>query len=92
MQATIQSVPTWPQSATVLTIDNVSLTPGVSALYWWRLRTASGAEMSSGTISLTGAAYSAWGLSDEYLFTYAAQQLGLTVTAIVPDPPVAPPV
>jgi hypothetical protein len=48
--------------------------------------------MSSGTISLTGAAYSAWGLSDEYLFTYAAQQLGLTITAIVPDPPVASPI
>jgi hypothetical protein len=92
MQATIQSVSTWPQPATVLTIDNVSLIPGASALYWWRLRTSSGAEMSSGTISLTGAAYSAWGLSDEYLFTYAAQQLGLTITAIVPDPPVASPI
>ena len=36
---------------------------------------------------LTGDAYAAWGTDDEYLYTYTAQQLGLTIVEIVPDAP-----
>jgi hypothetical protein len=44
-------------------------------------------------ITLTGDAYTAWGTDDEYLYTWTAQQLGLTIVAIVPDAPaiIAPP-
>jgi len=44
-------------------------------------------------LTLTGEAYAAWGSNDEYLYTYTAQQLGLTIVEIVPDAPaiIAPP-
>ena len=91
MFAIIQPVSTWPQPSTKLTIDNVGVQPGVSALYWWRLRTAEGNEMQSGSLSLTGEAYAAWGNDDDYLYTYTAGVLGLTIVEIVPDAPVPAP-
>lgn len=91
MFAIIQTVSTWPQASTRLTIDNVSIVPATSALFWWHLKTSDGAEMQSGALSLTGDAYAAWGSNDEYLYTYTAAQLGLTIIEIVPDAPPAPP-
>jgi hypothetical protein len=91
MFAIIQTVSTWPQASTRLTIDNVSIVPATSALFWWHLKTSDGAEMQSGALSLTGDAYAAWGTDDDYLYTYTATALGLTIVEIVPDAPPAPP-
>lgn len=86
MYAVIEPVPVFPSTAHVLTLDNVLVMPGSSARYWWRLRVDQGSpELTSGMGALTGDAYSAWGTDDEYLYRYAAEALGLTITEIVPD-------
>ena len=86
MYAVIEPVPVFPSTAHVLTLDNVLVMPGLSARFWWRLRVDEGSpELTSGMTSLTGAAYDAWGTDDEYLYRYAAEALGLTITEIVPD-------
>jgi hypothetical protein len=86
-------VTVFPSTATVLSIDNVNVQPGTSATYQWWLQDAERANLTTGTITLTGEAYAAWGTDDEYLYTYTAQQLGLTIVEIVPDAPaiIAPP-
>ena len=94
MYATIEPVTVFPSTATVLFINNVNVQPGTSASYQWWLQSApNGATLTTGTINLTGDAYAAWGNDDDYLYTYTAQQLGLTIIAIVPDAPaiIAPP-
>jgi hypothetical protein len=93
MHAIIQPVTVFPSTATVLFIDNVNVQPGTSATYQWWLQDAERANLTTGTITLMGEAYAAWGTDDEYLYTYTAQQLGLTIVEIVPDAPaiIAPP-
>ena len=93
MFATIQPVQVFPSTATVLWINNVNVQPGTSASYQWWLQSAERANLTTGTITLMGEAYAAWGTDDEYLYTYTAQQLGLTIVEIVPDAPaiIAPP-
>ena len=85
MYATIQPVTVFPSTATVLYINNVNLQPGTSASYQWWLQSAERANLTTGTITLTGDAYAAWGANDEYLYTYTAQQLGLVIVSIVTD-------
>lgn len=89
MFATIDPVSCYPSTATVLYINNVNVAPGVSASYQWWLQSAERANLTTGTINLTGDAYAAWGNDDDYLYTYTAQQLGLTIVEIVPDAPPA---
>lgn len=94
MYATIQPVPGFPTPATTLQIWNVTVFPGASAAFTWQLLDApNGSLRASGNLTLTGDAYAAWGSNDEYLYTYTAQQLGLTIIEIVPDAPaiIAPP-
>lgn len=91
MFATIEPVSVFPSTATVLFINNVNVQPGASASYQWWLQSAERANLTTGTINLTGDAYAAWGTDDDYLYTYTAAQLGLTIIEIVPDAPPAPP-
>jgi len=95
MHAKIQPVPAFGGPATVLVIDNVVVSPSSSATLWWHLRTEpTGPDIvQTAALTLTGEAYAAWGTDDEYLYTYTAQQLGLTIVEIVPDAPaiIAPP-
>jgi len=91
MFATIEPVEVFPSTATVLFINNVNVQPGTSASYQWWLQSAERANLTTGTINLTGDAYAAWGTDDDYLYTYTAAQLGLTIIEIVPDAPPAPP-
>ena len=93
MYATITPVSTFPAPSTVLSINNVTVFPGSSAAFnWYLLAAPNGAPQANGTLSLDGAAYAAWGSSDEYLYTWTAQQLGLVIVEIVPDvAPAAPP-
>lgn len=94
MYATIEPVPAFPTPANTLQIANVTVLPGSAAQYVWTLLDApNGSPRASGNINLTGDAYTAWGSNDDYLYTYTAQQLGLTIVEIVPDAPavVAPP-
>jgi hypothetical protein len=91
MYATIEPVSVFPSTATVLFINNVNVQPGTSASYQWWLQSAERASLTTGTINLTGDAYAAWGTDDDYLYTYTAAQLGLTIVEIVPDAPPAPP-
>ena len=92
MYATITPVPVFPSTATVLFINNVTVQPGTSANFQWWLQNDSRGSLTTGTIALDGAAYAAWGADDDYLYTYTAAQLGLTIVAIVPDvAPAAPP-
>ena len=85
MYATIEPVPVFPSTATVLFINNVNVQPGTSASYQWWLQSTERANLTAGTINLTGDAYAAWGADDEYLYAYTAQQLGLVIVEIVPD-------
>ena len=87
MYATIEPVSVFPSTATVLYINNVNVQPGTSASYQWWLQSTERANLTTGTINLTGDAYAAWGTDDEYLYTYTAAQLGLTIVEIVPDAP-----
>jgi hypothetical protein len=92
MYAIIEPVPGFPTPATTLQISNVTVFPGASAAFVWQLLDApNGAPRASGNLSLEGDAYAAWGTDDDYLYTYTAQQLGLTIVEIVPDAPPAPP-
>jgi len=91
MFATIEPVTVFPSTATVLFINNVNVQPGTSASYQWWLQSAERANLTTGTINLTGDAYAAWGTDDDYLYTYTAAQPGLTIVEIVPDAPPAPP-
>jgi hypothetical protein len=92
MYAIISPVSTFPSPSTVLSINNVTVYPGSSAAFnWYLLAAPEGAPQANGTITLDGEAYAAWGTDDEYLYTYTAQQLGLTIVEIVPDAPVAAP-
>ena len=90
MFATIEPVSVFPSTATVLYINNVNVQPGASASYQWWLQSAERANLTTGTVNLTGDAYAAWGNNDDYLYTYTAAQLGLTIIEIVPDAPPAP--
>ena len=85
MYATIEPVTVFPSTATVLWINNVNVQPGTSASYQWWLQDAQRANLTTGTINLTGEAYAAWGNDDDYLYTYTATALGLTIVEIVPD-------
>ena len=85
MYAKIQPVQVFPSTATVLWINNVTVQPGTSASYQWWLQNTERANLTTGTITLAGAAYAAWGEDDEYLYTYTAGVLGLTIVEIVPD-------
>ena len=87
MYATIEPVSVFPSTATVLFINNVNVQPGTSASYQWWLQSAERANLTTGTINLTGDAYAAWGTDDDYLYTYTATALGLTIVEIVPDAP-----
>jgi hypothetical protein len=91
MFATIEPVSVFPSTATVLWINNVNVQPGASASYQWWLQSAERANLTTNTINLTGDAYAAWGTDDDYLYTYTAAQLGLTIVEIVPDAPPALP-
>jgi hypothetical protein len=91
MYATIEPVSVFPSTATVLYINNVNVQPGASASYQWWLQSAERVSLTTGSINLTGDAYAAWGNDDDYLYTYTAAQLGLTIVEIVPDAPPAPP-
>lgn len=91
MFATIEPVEVFPSTATVLFINNVNVQPGTSASYQWWLQSAERVNLTTGTINLTGDAYAAWGSDDDYLYTYTATALGLTIVEIVPDAPPAPP-
>ena len=93
MYATIQPVPAFGGPATILVIDNVSVLPASAAGLWWHLRaTPDGADLvPTAPLTLTGDAYAAWGTDDDYLYTYTATALGLTIVEIVPDAPPAPP-
>ena len=91
MYAQIQPVPAFGGPATVLVITDVVVLPGASATLWWHLRTEpTGSDIvPTAALTLTGDAYAAWGTDDEYLYTWTAAQLGLTIVAIVPDAPAA---
>ena len=93
MHAQIQPVPAFGGPATVLVIGSVTVSPGAAATLWWHLRTEpTGSDIvPTAALTLTGDAYAAWGTDDEYLYTWTAQQLGLTIIAIVPDAPVTAP-
>ena len=85
MHATITPVSVFPSTATVLFINNVTVQPGASASYQWWLQNDSRGSLTTGTITLAGAAYAAWGSDDEYLYRYSAESLGLVIVEIVPD-------
>lgn len=85
MHAIIHPVPAFPQPAVGLLIDNVTVFPGSRAGWVWQLVDAAKATVGTGQIAIEGDAYAAWGSSDEYLYRYTAETLGLTIIEIVPD-------
>ena len=91
MHAIIEPVPAFPQPAVGLLIANVTVFPGSRAGWVWQLVDVAKATVGTGQIAIEGDAYAAWGTDDDYLYTYTAAQLGLTIVEIVPDAPPAPP-
>jgi hypothetical protein len=95
MFATIQPVQVYPSTAHVLVLSNPVVSLGQSAVFTAYLKDApEGAYLTPGTtLTMAGEAYAQWGTDDEYPYRWAAQQLGLTIIAIVPDAPaiIAPP-
>lgn len=85
MCAAIQPVPAFPKPAVALFINNVTVWPSSEAQFGWTLRDADGAQVGFGILTLSGDAYAAWGTDDEYLYTYTAGVLGLTIVEIAPD-------
>ena len=92
MHAKIEPVQVFPSTATVLFINNVTVQPGAFASYQWWLQSEERGNLTTSVVTLTGEAYAAWGTDDEYLYTYTAAQLGLTIIEIVPDAAPTPPV
>lgn len=90
MFATIEPVSAFPKPAVALFINNVTVWPSSEAQFGWLLRDADGGQVGAGNLTLAGDAYAAWGTDDDYLYTYTAAQLGLTIVEIVPDAPPAP--
>lgn len=90
MYAKIQpvSVGLPPVSCDAIRIANVICNAlgldGQATIQWCVTGDAPGAYQ-SGSLSLEGAAYAAWGADDEYLYRYSAETLGLTITEIVRD-------
>ena len=90
MYAKIQpvSVGLPPVSCDALKISNATCNAlgvnGQATIQWAVTGDASGAYQ-SGSLSLTGDAYAAWGNDDEYLYRYSAETLGLTIVEIVRD-------
>jgi len=84
-----------PVSCDALRITNVTCNAlgidGQATIQWAVTGSATGANQ-GGSLSLAGEAYAAWGTDDEYLYTYTAAQLGLTIIEIVPDAAPTPPV
>ena len=85
MYAKIQQVSTFPLPSVILGIASATVQPGAYASVSWWLQAEDGATQATGSLTLAGAAYAAWGADDEYLYTYTAQQLGLVIVEIVPD-------
>lgn len=89
MHANIDPI-TFPLGGTATQMHIVAhVSPNHSASVEWLLTDDAGKRLQSGLISLDGAAYQAWGASDEYLFTWTAGKLGLTVKDVVEPPPPA---
>ena len=90
MHAKIEPIPVGlpPIQADTLVISNVNVN-ALGPIGQASIQYAVGPQ--TGSLSLEGAAYAAWGTDDDYLYTYTAQQLGLTIVEIVPDAPPAPP-
>lgn len=93
MFAIIEPVTVFPGTATVLFINNVTVQPGQEATLQAWLQSADRANLTQTGVVLTSDAYAAWGTDDDYLYTYTATALGLTIVEIVPDAPaiIAPP-
>jgi hypothetical protein len=87
MHAIIEPVPAFPKPAVGLVINNVTVFPGSRAGWVWQLLDAEKATVGIGQIAIEGEAYSQWGTDDDYLYTYTATALGLTIVEIVPDAP-----
>jgi len=87
MYAEIQPIPAFGGPATILYIDNVSVTPASSATLWWHLRTIPNGPdiVQTAAITLTGDAYSAWGNDDLYLYQHVASVIGISIINVVYD-------
>jgi len=90
MHAIIEPVPAFPKPAVGLYIANVTVFPGSRAGWGWQLIDADHNQVGFGQLAIDGDAYAAWGNDDDYLYTYTAAQLGLTIVEIVPDATPAP--
>lgn len=90
MHANINPI-TFHQAGTATQLRVVAhVSPNRSASVEWMLTTDTGRRVQAGLLTMDGAAYQAWNASDEHLFTWAADMLGVTVTEVV-DPPDPPP-
>jgi len=85
-----------PVSCDALRIANVTCNAlGIDgqATIQWAVTGDAPSAYQGGSLSLDGAAYAAWGADDEYLYTFTAEALGLTIIEIVGDvAPAASPV
>jgi hypothetical protein len=93
---TITAIQTWVNGksvqATIFNLYVIGGTLGSSASFYYSLLDDSLAQVSQGNLTMSGEAYEGWGNDDEYAWTWASTELGLTITGnYVPPAPPAPP-
>lgn len=80
MKAPITPVSIFPNTATTLVVQSVSVNLGVGATGYYTLTDDSGAMLSNGGCNMNPADYANWNTDDTVAFRAIATKLGLTLT------------
>jgi len=82
MNALIQPISFWNETATTLTIENANITTfgehGTVHVHWY-LSTDEGKRLKNEVIVFSNDEYSLWGADDNYILNAVATKLGLTI-------------
>ena len=90
----IEKVSIWDngtnQSAEILNAYVTNLTLNVSATFYYSLLSVTKQTLSTGSLTMSGDAYSEWSNNDEYAWEWIAGQLNLVIVGDWVDPVVPP--
>lgn len=90
----IEKVSIWDngtnQSAEILNAYVTNLTLNVSATFYYSLLSATKQTLSTGSLTMSGEAYSEWSNNDEYAWEWIAGELNLVIVGDWVEPVVEP--
>ena len=69
------------KTATQLQVQGTSVTLGSNASFYWQLLTEEGYQVANGNLGISGEQYTAWGVSDDYIYDIIATDLNLTLVS-----------